>query len=211
MPHIPPPAPVRATKRGLARKEQILRVAIQKFLAHGYEGVSVDAILQEVGGSKTNVYSQFGNKEGLFRAVIESLCQEFLRNFQSLDLTGKDAPTGLTQLGSTLLNSLLQDKHIAFQRLVLAESGRFPGLGQTWFDDGPRQSRQRIAQFIAQRQQVGELRAHDALVAATLFHDMLVFNPTHLSTVARPLSPQAVRQHVRQVVELFMQGMVPRQ
>jgi TetR/AcrR family transcriptional regulator, mexJK operon transcriptional repressor len=210
MPNNAPLAPVRVTKRGLARKEQILRMASQKFLEHGYEGASVDGIIQEVGGSKTNVYSQFGNKEGLFRAVIESLCQEFLRNFKRLDLTGKDATTGLTALGTTLLKSLLQDKHIAFQRLVLAESGRFPGLGQTWFDDGPRQSRQRIAQFIEQCQHIGELRENDAQVAATLFHDMLVFNPTHLSTVARPLSQQAVRQHVRQVVELFMQGMASR-
>lgn len=201
------PSRTRVTRRGMERKAQILEVATEKFLAHGFDGVSIDDIVLTVGGSKTNVYSQFGNKEGLFRAVIENLCEVFLRNFRKVNLSGKDARTGLTQLGTTLLKSLLLDKHIAFQRLVLAESGRFPGLGQTWFDDGPQQSRLRIAGFILQCQQGGELRGVDPMVCATLFHDMLVFNPTHLSTIGRPPTARAVHRHVRQVVDLFMQGM----
>jgi hypothetical protein len=40
--------------------------------------------------------------------------------------------------------------------------------------------------------------------------DMLVFNPTHLSTIGRPPSTRAVNQHVRHVVDLFMAGMVAR-
>lgn len=201
------PARPRVTRRGAERKAQILWVATEKFLAHGFDGVSLDDIVLTVGGSKTNVYSYFGNKEGLFRAVIESLCELFLRNFKKVNLSGKDARTGLTLLGTTLLKSLMLDKHIAFQRLVLAESGRFPGLGQTWFDDGPQQSRQRMAGFIAQCQQAGQLRKADPMLSATLFHDMLVFNPTHLSTIGRPPSAQAVNRHVRQVVDLFMKGM----
>lgn len=201
------PPRTRVTRRGIERKAQILQVATEKFLAHGFDGVSIDDIVLTVGGSKTNVYSQFGNKEGLFRAVIENLCEVFLRSFRKVNLSGKDARTGLTQLGTTLLKSLLLEKHIAFQRLVLAESGRFPGLGQTWFDDGPQQSRLRIAGFISQCQQAGELRTLDPKVSATLFHDMLVFNPTHLSTIGRPPSTRAVNQHVRQVVDLFMSGM----
>ena len=197
----------RVTRRGLERKVQILEVATDMFLSHGFDGVSIDNIVLAVGGSKTNVYSQFGNKEGLFRAVIENLCELFLRNFRKVNLSGKDARTGLTQLGTTLLKSLLLDKHIAFQRLVLAETARFPGLGQTWFDEGPQQSRLRIAALIAQCQKTGELRATNPMIAATLFHDMLVFNPTHLSTIGRPSSAQAVNRHVRQVVDLFMKGM----
>ena len=203
------PSRTRVTRRGMERKAQILQVATELFLDHGFDGVSIDDIVLTVGGSKTNVYSHFGNKEGLFRAVIENLCELFLRNFKKINLSGKDARTGLTQLGTALLKSLMLERHIAFQRLVLAESGRFPGLGQTWFDDGPQQSRLRIAGFIAQCQQAGQLRNSDPKISATLFHDMLVFNPTHLSTIGRPPSSQAVHRHVRQVVELFMQGMNP--
>lgn len=197
----------RLTRRGLERRAQILQVATEQFLIHGFAGVSIDVIVLAVGGSKTNVYSQFGNKEGLFRSVIENLCELFLRNFRKVNLAGKDARTGLTQLGTTLLKSLLLDKHIAFQRLVLAETARFPGLGQIWFDDGPQQSRLRIAGFITRCHEAGELRVCNPMMAATLFHDMLVFNPTHLSTIGRPSSAQAVNRHVREVVELFMRGM----
>lgn len=203
------PARLRVTRRGMERKAQILQVASELFLAHGFTDVSVDDIVLTVGGSKTNVYSHFGNKEGLFRAVIEGLCEAFLRSFKKVNLSGKDAQTGLTLLGSALLKTLMQDKHIAFQRLVLAESGRFPGLGQTWFDDGPQQSRLRIAGFIAQCQQAGQLRDTDPMTAATLFHDMLVFNPTHLSTVGRPPTARALHRHIQDVVMLFLKGMKP--
>ena len=42
----------------------------------GYDGVSVDDIVREVGGSKTNVYSFYGGKDGLFLAVMDEILQD---------------------------------------------------------------------------------------------------------------------------------------
>jgi len=196
----PESRPRRDTQRGRVRREQILQVATEKFLAQGFAGVSVDDIVRDVGGSKTSVYSHFGNKEGLFVAVIEALCDEFLQDVKHIDITGLDAEAGLQCFGRALLQSLLQERHIDFQRLVIAESKRFQALGQAWFDRGPQQSRALIARFIDGRQRAGELRPADPAVAATLFHDMLVFNPTHLATIGRAPDAEALERHVQQVV-----------
>jgi AcrR family transcriptional regulator len=57
-------------KRSLAKREKLLEIAAKLFLEKGYEGVSVDEITSQVGGSKTNIYSHFGGKEGLFLALV---------------------------------------------------------------------------------------------------------------------------------------------
>lgn len=200
-------APVRMTRRGQERRQQILQSATRHFLEQGYSGVVLDDIVGEAGGSKANVYSYFGGKEGLFRTVVQGLCDDFLQGFRQIRLSGLSARRGLRRMGLALLGVLLQERHIAFQRMVTAESGRLPGLGQAWFDGGPQQSRQMMADFIALQQQAGTLRPFPPLAAAMLFHDMLVSNPVYLGTIGRPLSGVAVRRHVRQTLDLFFRGL----
>ena len=202
----PDSRPARTTHRGLARREKILKTATAMFLERGYADVSVDEIVKTVGGSKTNVYSQFGNKEGLFVAVVETLCADFLRDFKQLDLSGMQPAQGLKHIGNNLLAILLELRHIAFQRLIIAESGRFPALGRVWFAAGPQQTRQLMADFITSKQQEGSLRAIDPLSAATLLHDMLVSNPLYLALLGQRPNTQETRLHVDRVVELFLLG-----
>jgi TetR/AcrR family transcriptional repressor of mexJK operon len=199
-------AVVRTTRRGMERGVQILASATTLFLAHGFSGVSVDDIVKAGGGSKTNVYRQFGSKEGLFVAVVQAMCEDFLQQFNGVELAGMDAKRGLTTLARTLLKTLLEDRHIAFQRLVIAESSRFPALGRAWFASGPQTSRQVIADFIQTQQRAGLLRKMDPMTAATLFHDMLVFNPTHLATVGVTVSEKQINRHVAGVVDIFLRG-----
>jgi len=196
----------RTTSRGLARREQILGVATTMFLAHGYAGVSIDEIVKAVGGSKTNVYSQFGSKEGLFSTLVEALCADLLRDFQAMDLEGMELAQGLKTLASTLLAILLEERHLAFQRLIIAESGRFPALARVWLDSGPQQSRRIIARFLEARQRAGQLRVSDAMRAATLFHDMVVSNPTHLAMLGAPPSARDIDQFIDDVIDTFLHG-----
>jgi AcrR family transcriptional regulator len=185
------------------RGEQLLSTATALFLEHGYSGVSVDEIVKQCGGSKTNVYRQFGDKEGLFVAVIEALCQEFLREFHALDLARSDLAEGLEQLGRALLQQLVQPRHIAFQRLVLAESGRFPRLAQSWFEAGPQTTQRAIARFLGTRL-AGAGSELDT--AARQFHDLLVSSPVLLATLGQPLQPQQLDTHLAQAVACFLHG-----
>jgi len=59
-----PPSP-----RGRSR-ERLLEAATTLFARKGYDGVSVDAIVNEAGLNKRMVYHYFGSKEGLYVAVL---------------------------------------------------------------------------------------------------------------------------------------------
>jgi AcrR family transcriptional regulator len=198
------PKAMRTTYRGVARRAQILESATRLFLEHGYASVSVDAVVANVGGSKTNVYSHFGSKEGLFKAVVSNLCENFQHDFLDLNLVGLNVSNGLKIIGKTLLRNLLQEDHIAFQRLIIAESGRYPSLADTWFQAGPQRSRTFIAEFLESKVFTGECQFPDTTLAANLFHSMLVFDPIHMAMVGRRPSTQAIEKHVAQCVRILI-------
>ena len=51
-------------------KETIISKALELFAVQGYEGVSVNEICEAAGITKPTLYYYFGNKEGVFNAVI---------------------------------------------------------------------------------------------------------------------------------------------
>ncbi|NER61767.1 helix-turn-helix transcriptional regulator, partial [Pseudomonas sp. MAFF212428] len=63
-------APTSPTSRSLERRRNLLVTASELFLAHGYDGVSMDAIVAAAGGSKATIYRYFGSKNELLVAVV---------------------------------------------------------------------------------------------------------------------------------------------
>src|SRR5271168_1153650 len=107
----------RRTRRGEVRDVQLRARASELFLEHGYDGVSVDDILREVGGSKSNVYNFYGGKDGLFVATMDAILQDLALPLKQLDLRGLSFEAGLRKFSRMLLTVLLEERHLAFQRL----------------------------------------------------------------------------------------------
>lgn len=169
--------------RGARRHEQIIAAATEAFLERGFDAVSLDEILRVSGGSKTNIYRQFGDKEGLFAEVVRRLAAEFLSPLAALDL-GDTAPApGLAILGRTLMRQLMQPRHIAFQRMVMAVSGRLPGQMAAWYRVGPQTSQAAIAAFLGAFPGDGT----QAKRRAILFHDMIVTDAVNHALMGNPL------------------------
>lgn len=56
---------------GEGTREEILTVATEEFAERGLAGARVDAIAERTRTSKRMIYYYFGNKEGLYKAVLE--------------------------------------------------------------------------------------------------------------------------------------------
>lgn len=54
-----------ATRRGTQRRQAILSAATDLFMEHGFEGTSLDMVIERAGGSRRSIYQYFDNKEGL--------------------------------------------------------------------------------------------------------------------------------------------------
>jgi AcrR family transcriptional regulator len=197
---------IRRTRRGDEKSEQIRSMATELFLRRGYDGVSVDEIVRTVGGSKTNIYNHFHNKEGLFIAIVKGMCEDLLASFVKIDVSALGVEEGLRSLALALLDILLQDRHLAFQRLIIAETARFPALGRAWFESGPETSRSIIAQFVEKQQRARRLRRSNPHQTATLFHDMITFDLLHRAMLGDKPSNDEIRHRIDTAIDAFLHG-----
>ncbi len=55
-----------------ATRKALLSAATESFAAHGFAGARVDEIAARAGLNKALIYAHFGDKEGLYRAVLSS-------------------------------------------------------------------------------------------------------------------------------------------
>jgi AcrR family transcriptional regulator len=71
------------------RRPQVLDAALKQFLAHGYDGTSMQAVADEAGVTKPVVYACFPGKDELFRALLrreeERILGEIQEAFAGLD------------------------------------------------------------------------------------------------------------------------------
>jgi TetR/AcrR family transcriptional regulator, regulator of autoinduction and epiphytic fitness len=119
----------------VTKTEQILRGAVQEFLAKGYAAASMDRVAAAAGVSKATVYSHFGDKETLFKAMVEFLAKQKMRVImEDLDrsLPPREAMRKLIQLAliDCCGNAEFQD----FKRMLVGVSGQFPELAKTFVE-----------------------------------------------------------------------------
>lgn len=67
------PEPKVQEKRGKEARERILEEAKKLFRQKGYEGVSINEIVDAVGVKKPTIYYYFGDKQGLFVEVLVAM------------------------------------------------------------------------------------------------------------------------------------------
>ncbi|NJL91005.1 MAG: TetR/AcrR family transcriptional regulator [Coleofasciculaceae cyanobacterium SM2_1_6] len=196
------------TARSAAKREAILHAAADLFIEKGYDKVSVDAIVQEVGGSKANIYTYFGSKEGLFKAIVAHCCEELLEPLSRADIADLSPREALNAIGCRFLSVVLAPRTIALYRLVVSESPQFPKLGQLFYEAGPEVSFQRLAAYLSQQQAMGRLRSADPKQAATQFFGMLLCYSQMrlLLAVTSPFSEEYIAALVEDAVEVFLKG-----
>jgi len=61
----------RRVDRGQATRQRLIEVATALFAERGYEGASIEAVLEQAGVSRGSLYHHFSSKERLFEAVVE--------------------------------------------------------------------------------------------------------------------------------------------
>ncbi|OLP19235.1 TetR family transcriptional regulator [Leptolyngbya sp. 'hensonii'] len=132
------------------KAEQVLIGAMQEFLKHGYAATSMDRVASAAGVSKATVYSHFQDKEGLFNALIKRLAEKkFAQVYGEQPLQGEPQFL-LRQLAKKALDELQTDpEHLAFVRLVIGESGRFPQLAQTFVQNLAKPGIETMAHYLA--------------------------------------------------------------
>jgi len=130
--------------RGEVRNVKLQKVAADLFLKRGYEGVTIDKIVELAGGSKSTIYSEFGGKCGLFISSIENLCRQSNEPLAKIDYTGLNLEESLKKLSFHILKIITAKRSVELHRLAIGEALNCPEVGEAWYMHGPA----RTASFI---------------------------------------------------------------
>ncbi|CAH2603106.1 Transcription regulator of multidrug efflux pump operon, TetR (AcrR) family [Rhodovastum atsumiense] len=190
------------------KRDEILQIARAAFLQHGYAATSMAAIAAAVGGSKSTLYGYFPTKEALFGAVVHSVGEKHVVPVLSI-LDGKGSPREiLGELARAVIRFLLLPEAVASYRMVIAEAGRFPELGRTFFAHGPQRGLGRIAAWIQAQIEAGRLHPADPAWLAQQFGAMCEAGPCKatLCGVTRRVSAREQAALANFVVETFLRA-----
>lgn len=160
-----------------SRKLEFLESASRLFLEFGYSDVSIDMLIDDVGGSKGFIYNNFGSKADLFLASIRMLCVRIAAPLVNLDTESMTCRDGLIEIGKNFLDLSLSEESVALNRLVIAERLNFPEIGDVFMNSGPNQTYRAVSTFMARHQRDGVIRNDiDSLEIAKIFLGMLNAN-----------------------------------
>jgi AcrR family transcriptional regulator len=113
-----------------AKREQIMEGAIRTFLQYGYEGTGMNQVADAAGVTKQTIYSYFGDKEGLFSAIIEELTECHGQDqFILFDPKAKPEEV-LRQIANKFMRKQKDPRYLALLRVMIGESERFPELAR---------------------------------------------------------------------------------
>jgi AcrR family transcriptional regulator len=186
--------------------DQVLEGARKVFMKDGFEGASVDEIARVAGVSKATLYSYFPDKRLLFMEVATSECQRQARDaLDNIDMEAVPREV-LTQTGLHFLRFITSDFGQRIFRICVAESDRFPELGQQFYNSGPAVFRAEMAAYFRRAEARGELRIADHRMAADQFGELCKADlwPRLIFGVARRVSDADIRRVVDNAVETFL-------
>lgn len=154
------------------RQKQIEAAAYEVLETKGYGGTSMLDIAKRARASNETLYNWYGDKQGLFRALVTRNAEEVKGHLEAELETNHDALSILGTLGPKLLNLLTGDRAVALNRAAAADnSGE---LGTTLSRAGREAVFPLLEKVLLRARDDGQLNFENAAEAVGLYLDLLI-------------------------------------
>lgn len=195
-----------------ARISALMDAATRVFLRDGFGSASMDKVASEAGVSTRTIYERYRNKADLLIAVISRLVDRLATVLATADLDALEPRAALWWIGRTIMERGRDPDSAALFRIVATEAHRFPELAARMRESDERCIDFEVAAYLRTQIKRGTLRLADPDRAAKIFLHM-VFSELHerwLFGSDKALEQRDMDDHLRQVIDLFLLGAVPR-
>jgi AcrR family transcriptional regulator len=201
---LPEKAPGKREARKEERRLAILEVAKRSFLESGYSGTSMSAISAELGGSKGTLWSYFPSKEELFAAVLDHATVAYRQQLSSVLLPSADLYATIVTFCRSFIAKVTMEDGIRLHRLIAAEAGRFPEVGEIFFRRAPQPTQRMLADFFLHEMAAGHMREDDPLAAASVLASLCLggLHQRVLWGIVEP-TPADVEKEARYAADIF--------
>ncbi len=165
----------RTNRRDSQRKiAEILDAARAEFFQNGFSASTIEAIAARAEVSKVTVYSWFKDKDNLFAQVVRQECDIMRRNFAVDNLEDQSLRAILLHAAKGMLDFLMREEMVRFERVLAAEVSRDPKIGEYFLDNGPRTLLAALTKLLSMASEKGEIRVEDPLVSAEMFAGLVM-------------------------------------
>jgi TetR/AcrR family transcriptional regulator, mexJK operon transcriptional repressor len=198
--------------KDLEKRAAILDAAKRLFTTQGFDGTSMDAIASAAGVSKLAVYSHYQDKERLFTAAVECVCQEQMPPELFLaDLKGPIRKQLMT-IAKAFFALVTSEEAISVHRTIVANAQQSPKLGQLFWEAGPKRTQEAFEAFLVEEVAAGKLDIPEPQRAAMQFFCLLKgeLHARREFGCGEPFSPREVEDHLNATVDLFLRAYAPR-
>jgi AcrR family transcriptional regulator len=188
---------VRELKMAETRKK-LIEVARRAFAEYGYADTSMDKLTAEAGLTRGALYHHFGDKRGLFAAVVDQIDSEMAEYSQKYLDQPDDLWEGLMLEGRTYIENALNPE---FQRIVLRDGPAVLGDPAHW----PSQNKclQSTRECVGQLLAINRIKTVDS-EAAAVFLNGAAMNAA--LWVASSEHPEQVLPEALHAFQLFASG-----
>jgi pimeloyl-ACP methyl ester carboxylesterase/AcrR family transcriptional regulator len=189
--------------RRRAKSRRILDAALAEFCARGFDGASMNAIAERAGVSKPTLYQYFGDKDGLFDAVLDEGRVVLLA---PLGATQGDLVDRLWQFAWTYADFVLRPDMLSLARLILGEAERRPESAVAYHRSGPGRAFAGIVTFVGEMAAAGRLEVDDAELAAQDLWSLILSGPRdhYLHHVRERPDRASLARHITHGLRVFL-------
>jgi len=202
------PGAGRPTREQAAQRHtELLSHALNMFLERGYEQTTIEAIAAAVRMTKRTVYGRYANKAALFRAAVQQAIERWIMPEQSLrSLETGDLEETLLAVARMRVAHLITPEGLRLQRIINAESYRFPEIFTAAYEQATMPVIRFLAQLLRRHRATGEISVTNPRMAAAVFLSMVVGGPARLiGSGNRPAAPE-LEERIVFGVRLFLNG-----
>ena len=194
------------------RNDNLIQTAGQLFLKMGYGKVSLELIAREAHVAVRTIYVKFGGKSGLFQAVLIANRDKFIAP-QKMEQDPRPFKEIVDEFAAHFLEMISAPDALEVQRMVIAEARSHPEMAQSFFEAGPRQTREMLTRFFARPDIRAQLRddLDPILLPGFLLNcvtgdafSRFLFNPAEQPQ-------QDVLRHMHKRLELFYASVLKRE
>jgi len=196
----------------IERDQRLIEVATRLFLDRGFDATSLDAVAEAARVSKPTVYSRYGDKRGLFAAVLRREISRWLAPLSAAAETQISSASDisveqrLVEIGREMLSLTCGPDAVAFSRMMTSQAINFPDVAKLGKEEGWLKAVGTTARFFDHLVAQGALDIEDTTIAAEVFLDVVVGHIHRMATFGMALELKAAEKRMRVAVRLFLAG-----
>jgi AcrR family transcriptional regulator len=168
----------------------------------------MESVARRAGISTKTLYRLIPNKAALFEAMITDRIDRFASVVRLRACVDRNIEAALHAALVVCGELILDGEVIALQRLVLADSEKFPEISETFYHKAIRRTERTLANWLQAQDERGLIKIDDANAVAGMLLGMLAFQPQRAVLFGHAPVPsrEEVARRAQAVTELFLRG-----